>query len=91
LNVTTVICANRCYRILRVELARAGITVPGPNALALTGFERPAPDWVALGQGFGVPSERVETAEALRRVLLRALDEPGPHLVEAVLEDPATA
>ena len=91
LNVTTVICANRCYRILRVELARAGITEPGPNALALTGFERPAPDWVALGQGFGVPSERVETVEALRRVLLRALDEPGPHLVEAVLEDPAAA
>jgi acetolactate synthase I/II/III large subunit len=91
LNVTTVICANRCYRILRVELARAGIAQPGPNALALTGFERPAPDWVALGQGFGVPTERVETAEALRRALLRALEEPGPHLVEAVLEDPATA
>ncbi|HME68478.1 MAG TPA: acetolactate synthase large subunit [Myxococcota bacterium] len=91
LNVTTVICANRGYRILRIELARAGIAQPGPNALALTGFQRPAPDWVALGRGFGVPGERVETAEALRSALVRALDEPGPHLVEAVLEGTAAA
>jgi len=91
LNVTTVVCANRSYRILRIELARAGIAQPGPKALALTGFEQPAPDWVALGRGFGVPAERVETAEALRSALLRALDEPGPHLIEAVLEGPAEA
>jgi acetolactate synthase-1/2/3 large subunit len=90
LNVTSVICANRGYRILRVELARAGITQPGPNALALTDFAHPAPDWVALGRGFGVPSERVETAEALRAALLRAFEEPGPHLVEAVLADGST-
>jgi len=86
LNVTTVVCANRSYRILRIELERAGIAEPGPNALALTGFERPAPDWVALGRGFGVPAERVETAEALKTALQRALAEPGPHLIEAVLE-----
>jgi len=90
LNVTSVICANRSYRILRVELARAGIAQPGPNALALTDFAHPAPDWVALARGFGVPSERVETAEALRSALLRAFEEPGPHLVEAVLADGST-
>ena len=89
LQVTTVVCANRGYRILRVELARAGIAQPGPNALGLTGFPQPAPDWVALGRGFGVPGERVETAEGLRRALLHALDEPGPHLIEAVLDSPA--
>jgi len=91
LNVTTVVCANRGYRILRIELARAGIAAPGPSAMALTSFQRPAPDWVALGRGFGVPGERVETAEALRGALVRALDEPGPHLVEAVLEGAAAA
>jgi acetolactate synthase-1/2/3 large subunit len=88
LQVTTVVCANRGYRILRIELARAGIVQPGPNALGLTGFPQPAPDWVALGRGFGVPGERVETAESLRRALLRALGEPGPHLIEAVLDGP---
>jgi acetolactate synthase-1/2/3 large subunit len=86
LHVTTVVCANRSYRILRIELARAGIAQPGPNALGLTGFPQPAPDWVALGRGFGVPGERVETAETLRSALRRALREPGPHLIEAVLE-----
>jgi acetolactate synthase-1/2/3 large subunit len=89
LPVTTVVCANRSYRILRIELARAGIAQPGPNALGLTGFPQPAPDWVALGRGFGVPGERVETAEGLRGALLRALGEPGPHLIEAVLDGPA--
>jgi acetolactate synthase-1/2/3 large subunit len=84
-NVTTVICANRGYRILRVELARAGITEPGPAALALTDFSQPAPDWVALGRGFGVPSERAETSDELCAALERAFAEPGPHLVEAVL------
>ncbi len=84
-NVTTVICANRGYRILRVELARAGIAEPGPAALALTDFSHPAPDWVALGRGFGVPSERVDTAEGLCAALGRAFATPGPHLIEAVL------
>jgi acetolactate synthase-1/2/3 large subunit len=91
LHVTTVVCANRGYRILRIELARAGVLQPGPNALALTDFSRPAPDWVALGAGFGVPGERVETAAALRTALRHALHEPGPHLIEAVLEDPPAA
>ncbi|HBZ68254.1 MAG TPA: acetolactate synthase large subunit [Deltaproteobacteria bacterium] len=91
LNVTTVVCANRHYRILRIELARAGIAQPGPSALALTAFDHPAPDWVALARGFGVPALRVETAETLCTALSRALGEPGPHLIEAVLEGPAQA
>jgi acetolactate synthase-1/2/3 large subunit len=91
LHVTTVVCANRGYQILRIELARAGVAQLGPNALALTGFSQPPPDWVALGRGFGVPGERVETAEALSAALLRALREPGPHLIEAVLKGPALA
>ncbi|MCP5056256.1 MAG: acetolactate synthase large subunit, partial [bacterium] len=36
LDVTTIICANRSYRILQVELARAGIAEPGPKAQSLT-------------------------------------------------------
>ena len=35
LDITTIVCANRSYRILRVELARAGLTEPGPQALSL--------------------------------------------------------
>ena len=85
LDVTTVICSNRAYRILQVELARADITQPGPQAQAMTSLENPALDWVSLARGLGVSGERAESAEALRKGLERAFSEPGPHLIEAVL------
>ncbi len=85
LHVVTVVCANRRYRILQIEMARAGIAEPGPKARALTDLSHPDLDWVALARGFGVPGTRVETAEELDRELARALAEPGPHLLEAIL------
>ena len=85
LDVTTLICANRQYRILRIELGRAGVPEPGAQALALTDLSNPSIDWVGLGTALGVPSERVESADAVVRSLERALAEPGPHLIEALL------
>ncbi len=85
LDVTNVICANRAYRILQVELARAGVAEPGPQAIGLTDLSRPAPDWVALARAYGVPGERAESAEALLAALEKSFAEPGPHLIEAVL------
>jgi len=85
LDVTTIVCANRSYRILQIELARTGIAEPGRNARALTDLAAPPLDWVALAKGMGVPGVRVEDADALVRELGRALAEPGPSLIEAVL------
>jgi acetolactate synthase-1/2/3 large subunit len=85
LDVLTVICANRSYRILQIELARAGIAEPGAAAVALTDLSRPVLDWVALARGMGVPGVRVERAEDLTRALREGLAEPGPRLIEAVL------
>jgi acetolactate synthase-1/2/3 large subunit len=85
LDVTVLICANRAYRILRIELARAGIAEPGPQALALTDLSRPALDWTALARGFGVPAERADSAEALAGALARSFAAPGPSLVECLL------
>jgi len=85
LHVVTVLCANRRYRILQIEMARAGIAEPGPAAGSLTDLRHPTPDWVALARGFGVPGTRVETAEELDRALAAALAEAGPHLIEALL------
>ncbi|MCG8590972.1 MAG: acetolactate synthase large subunit [Proteobacteria bacterium] len=85
LNVTVLLCSNRAYRILQVELARAGAPEPGPAAQSLTGLSSPELDWVALARGFGVPGERVEDAPAAAAAIARALAEPGPHLIEAVL------
>ncbi len=85
LNVTTLICSNRSYRILQVELVHAGNTSHGPNARALTELTRPPFNWVRISQGFGVPGVTVSTAEDLAQELSSAFAEPGPHLIEMLL------
>ena len=85
LNVTTLICSNRSYRILQMELSRSGIEPQGPNTRVLTELTNPPIDWVGVAQGFGVPGVTVSTAEDLGRELGRALSEPGPHLIEMLL------
>jgi acetolactate synthase-1/2/3 large subunit len=84
-DVTVVVCANRRYRVLQTELARAGIAEPGPKAHSLTDLTRPVIDWPALAKGFGVPGCNVHTDGELADALLRAFAEPGPSLIEAVL------
>jgi acetolactate synthase-1/2/3 large subunit len=85
LNVTTVICNNRAYRVLGIELMRAGVKEPGAQAREMIGLTNPQLDWVYLARGMGVPGARVETAEELVRELGRALAEPGPHLIDMLL------
>lgn len=85
LNVTTLICNNRSYRVLGIELMRAGVQEFGAQARNLINLTDPAIDWVSLAKGMGVPAVRVETADDLVRQLERALPEPGPHLIEVML------
>ncbi len=85
LDVTVVICNNQRYAILEVELARAGVTEPGPKAASLTSLADPAVDFVSLAAGFGVPGERVDTVEALVAAMQRGAEAEGPYLVEAML------
>ncbi len=83
LNVTTIICANRSYRILKVELKRAGVAEPGENAARLVNVA--GIDWVGIGRGLGVPSSSVATSAELAFEFEKALAEDGPHLIEARL------
>ncbi len=85
LDVVTIIGSNRSYNILRVELLRAGVMRPGPIARSMADLDRPFLDWVKIGEGFGVPSVAVDSAEALARELERALLQKGPRLIEAVM------
>ncbi len=85
LRVVTLICANRGYKILELELARAGISGPGPRSRALVDLARPRLDWAQLARGMGVDARSVETVAALRDALARAFSEPGPHLIELVM------
>jgi len=86
LNVTTLICSNRSYNIIRVELRRAGFSSAGPAAAPLTDLGHPDINWVQLSQGFGVPATSVFTVEELAAAFCRAINEPGPHLIEMVLQ-----
>ncbi len=85
LDVVSVICANRRYRILELALQRAGVNRPGRQAARLTGLRDPAIDWVSLARGFGVPAVSVARAEEFSAAFHRALSEPGPALIEAVI------
>jgi acetolactate synthase-1/2/3 large subunit len=85
LNVTVVIFNNRSYRILNVEFARVGVRQAGPKAKTQLNLGDPDIDFVELATGFGVPAGRVDTAEALTAELERAIAEPGPHLIEAII------
>jgi acetolactate synthase I/II/III large subunit len=85
LDVTTVICNNRSYRILGIEMARTGVKAIGEQAQRLIGLTQPAIDWVSMARAMGVPAVRVESADELTHEFERALAEAGPRVIEAVL------
>jgi len=84
LNITTLICSNRSYNILNIEIARAGIETPGGFAQNLTALKNPIIDWVQISRGMGVPAVAVDSCEALALELKKAVEDPGPHLIEMV-------
>lgn len=86
LNVTTLICSNRSYKIIRTELERAGCSTAGPAAEKLIDLNRPDINWVQLSQGFGVPATAAVTVAEFAAAFHRAMVEPGPHLIELVLQ-----
>jgi len=81
LNVTTLLCNNRSYFILQVEMMRAGQTA-GSKSSSLIDLSKPAIDWVQVSRGMGVPAVSVSTAESLAREIRKAFAEPGPHLID---------
>jgi len=83
LNVTTLICSNRSYDILKMEMARSGNLAPGANAQRMTDLS--GIDWVKLGESQGVASVSVNTCEGMAQELEKALSEKGPHLIELAL------
>jgi acetolactate synthase-1/2/3 large subunit len=85
LDVTTIVCDNGAYAILEHELSRVGAQGDGKRAAQLLDLGGPPLDFVALAGGMGVPATRAATAGELADQLRRALAEPGPHLIDAVL------
>jgi acetolactate synthase I/II/III large subunit len=85
LDVTVVIFNNRSYAILNIELERVGAQGAGPKAKSQLDLAGPSLDFVALGNGMGVPSARAGSCEELLEQLERAISEPGPRLIEVVI------
>ncbi|MGC9323316.1 MAG: acetolactate synthase large subunit [Desulfomonilia bacterium] len=83
LNVITLVCANNRYDILKLEMTRLGVFEPAVNSAHLMDLGRV--DWVKIGEGFGIPSVSVRTAEDLAREFKRSLEAQGPNLIEMVL------
>jgi acetolactate synthase-1/2/3 large subunit len=86
LDVTIVILANRRYRILDIEMRRTGAGAVGPRADQMIDLSHPEPDWIKLSEGFGVQATRAATADEFIREFGAAMRQPGPRLIEAVLD-----
>ena len=86
LDVTIVILANRRYRILDIEMRRTGAGAVGPRADEMIDLSHPEPDWIKLSEGFGVQATRAATADEFIREFGAAMRQPGPRLIEAVLD-----
>jgi acetolactate synthase-1/2/3 large subunit len=86
LDVTTVILANRRYRILDIEMQRTGAGPVGPCAGRMIDLTQPELDWIKLSEGLGVEAARAATADEFIRQFGAAMRQPGPRLIEAVLE-----
>jgi len=85
LDVTTVVFANRSYRILMGELANVGAENPGRKALDMLNIDRPDLDWVKMANGMGVEASRVTDAQSFCHAFAAGLDVVGPYLIEVVL------
>ncbi len=86
LNVTTLICANRSYDILKIEYLRAGNKQFKKNTATLTDLGSPPIDWVKLSQSMGVSAVSVQSGKDLIQELKKAVSIPGPHLIEMVMQ-----
>jgi acetolactate synthase-1/2/3 large subunit len=85
LDVTTIIFNNGAYAILRLELQRVGAGTGGPKARDMLTLSPPALDFVSLARGMGMSASRATTVDDFVDQLRRALAEPGPHLIDAVV------
>ena len=82
LPVTTVIFANRSYRILHGELQALGAGTAGQRAKDMLTLDRPYLDWVLMAKGHGVEAGRATTLDELSVELRRGFASKGPYLVE---------
>lgn len=85
LDVITIVCNNRAYAVLNIELQRVGAGHVGDKAWAQLDLRNPPLDFVCIGEGMGVSARRATTTAEFVAALEHALATPGPHLIEAIV------
>lgn len=85
LHVVTILLNNKSYAVLNMELDRVGATAQSERSRSLLSLDRPVIDFTALGRAMGATATRAEDNETFVKALRRALAEPGPHLIEAMM------
>ena len=85
LDVTVIVLNNRSYAVLNIELERVGAEGAGPKAKSQLDLSKTEIDFVAMAKGMGMPAETATTAEEFNDALGRAIREPGPHLIDAIV------
>lgn len=88
LNVKYVICNNRSYRLLQVNIQQYWTEVgvagrPFPLSFDLS---KPELDFAELARALSVPARRVRTQEEILPAIEAAFAEPGPFLIDVVIE-----
>ena len=82
-----VIFNNQKYSILELEFSRTGARggVPGPKAASTLAIGNPNLDFVSMAKGMGVAASRATTAEEFNEQMEKAINTPGPHLIDAIV------
>ncbi|GLE54232.1 hypothetical protein ATCCBAA256_38050 [Mycobacterium montefiorense] len=83
LDITTIIYANRSYKVLNEEHQIVGAKHPGPKAAAMFDLDNPQIDWVGMAESMGVEASRVTDAMSLAVAIKSAFADHGPRLIEA--------
>lgn len=84
-----IVLNNRSYRVLKLIVDRMGgpWNTPGAGTPGLD-LAKPAVDFTALAESFGVSGVRARTPGEFVTALSGALASPGPCLIEAVVDQP---
>ena len=85
LHMITVLLNNKSYAILNMELDRVGATAQSERSRSLLSLDKPVIDFMSLGRAMGARAVRAEDTDSFVAALKRALAEPGPHLIEAMM------
>ena len=85
LDVTVVICANRSYAILNLELAQMGAADAGPRTKSLLDLHHPEMNWARIAEGLGVEASRATTSAEFVAMYAAAMKQRGPRLIEALI------